>query len=173
MSGPLVNTFMTYAFIRRLVTPFDQTDAFKFGLIDAKGKRLRSPKTGEERDVDGPFDRLIMNLKRALAMIPGGSSPISSWAAAAILLRERTNEHYWKITQNQLIEELNSEILRTHSVNESSISTVVEDAAANCVGGGNIASVGIGVHGEPPGPTGTMLRRKKLELFTRWSTKRK
>lgn len=42
---------------------------------------------------------------------------------------------------------------------------IEEDVAANSVGGGNIAGLGIGPQGEPPG----MLRRKKFagnEVFT-------
>ena len=37
----VMNLFLTYQFIKRLATPFDETEAFRLGLIDAKGKRLK------------------------------------------------------------------------------------------------------------------------------------
>jgi hypothetical protein len=41
--------------------------------------------------------------------------------------------------------------------------TVAEDAPANAAGGGNVAGIGVGPQGEPPGPKNILarLRRKK------------
>jgi len=41
----LVNAFVIYKFIKLLVTPFNKTDAFKLGIIDAKGNYLKNKKT--------------------------------------------------------------------------------------------------------------------------------
>lgn len=87
MSGP-VDIFMVYMFLKRLVTPFDQTEAFKLGLIDAAGVRLKKAETHAERAAMGYFDRLVFNLKRLLAKVPGGSTQLASFAAALLLLRE-------------------------------------------------------------------------------------
>ena len=40
----LVNAFVIYKFIKLLVTPFNKTDAFKLGIIDAKGNYLKKQK---------------------------------------------------------------------------------------------------------------------------------
>ena len=45
-AGDLVYTIR---FLKLLTTSFDKTKAFKMGLIDAKGKKLKSPKTPEEK----------------------------------------------------------------------------------------------------------------------------
>ena len=46
------NIFFVYQFIKRLETPFENTDAYKLGIIDEKGKVLRKRstlKTKEEK----------------------------------------------------------------------------------------------------------------------------
>ena len=43
--------YFTYRFLKLLVTPWEDTDAFKLGLIDDKGKRLKNVpiKSNDER----------------------------------------------------------------------------------------------------------------------------
>lgn len=84
----LIDAYLTYQFLKRLTTPFDQTDAFKLKLIDADGEKLKSPSTPEEKAAWGYFDRLIFNLKKLIATLPGGKTKIASYAAALVLLRE-------------------------------------------------------------------------------------
>ena len=38
--GRAIDLFVTYSFIKLLVTPFKETDAYKLGIIDEKGKRI-------------------------------------------------------------------------------------------------------------------------------------
>ena len=38
--GRAIDLFVTYRFIKLLVTPFKETDAYKLGIIDEKGKRI-------------------------------------------------------------------------------------------------------------------------------------
>ena len=84
----LIDAYLTYQFLRRLTTPFDQTDAFKLKLIDAEGNKLKSPTTQEEKDAWGYFDRLVFNLKKLIGAVPGGKTKIATYAAALFLLRE-------------------------------------------------------------------------------------
>ena len=82
--------FYTFRFIKLLTTPWEETDAFKLGLIDAKGKRIKSKqiKTSEEKDAYTTFHRLVYNVKRLMNQVPGGKSKIASYAAALFLLKE-------------------------------------------------------------------------------------
>ena len=41
--GRAVDLFVTYRFIKLLTTPFEKTDAYKFGIIDKEGNRIREP----------------------------------------------------------------------------------------------------------------------------------
>jgi len=89
MSSPIIDIYLVYEFLKRLVTPFNKTKAFSLGLIDADGKKLRTAVTSQEKEAMGYFDRLVFNLKRILEKVPFGKSQIASYAAALLLLRER------------------------------------------------------------------------------------
>ena len=43
--GTAIDLFVTYRFIKLLVTPFNKTEAFKLGIIDDKGIRQVVPGT--------------------------------------------------------------------------------------------------------------------------------
>jgi len=101
MASPTVDLYIVYQFIKRLSTPFDETEAYRLGLIDDKGKRLKKASTKEEKDAMTYFDRLIFNMKRLLAKVPGGNTRMGSYAAALLLLREE-EEH----TMNNLMEQM-------------------------------------------------------------------
>lgn len=165
MSGKAVDLFLTYQFLKRLATPFEDWEAYKLGIIDKNGKVLRKSNTldkPEEHEAWGYFDRLVANLKKLLAKVPGGKTKIGTYAAALLLIKENQekrdideDEHY------SLIEDQYYDILLT----------LVEDgeggAIANNVGSGNIAGMGVGPQGEPgvkkkkPNPViASMIRRK-------------
>lgn len=87
-AGDLVYTFR---FLKLLVTKFENTEAYKLGLIDEKGKRLRKSETAEDKSALTPFHRLVFNVKRLMAKAPGGESRIASYAAALYLIKEKYN----------------------------------------------------------------------------------
>ncbi len=86
--------FYAFRFLKLLVTPWDKTGAYEQGIIDANGKNLKKAKTltkPEEKSVYTVFHRLVFNLKRLLAKVPGGSSKLGSYAAALFLIKENTD----------------------------------------------------------------------------------
>ena len=91
MAKGVVDLAAIYMFLKRLVTPFDQWDAYKTGLIDKDGKVIvdKADRTPEQNKSFGYFDRLVANLKKLLGKIPGGKTRIASFAAALLLLREK------------------------------------------------------------------------------------
>ena len=78
----------TLRFLRLLTTKFEDTTAYKLGIIDEKGDKLRSPKTGDEKSAYNAFHRLVFNLKKLLAKVPGGSSKFASYVSALFLIKE-------------------------------------------------------------------------------------
>lgn len=82
-----VNLFIVYKFVQALSTPFNETDAYKLGLIDAEGTRIKSASSKEEKDSLTYFDKLIFNLKRILSKA-GLKSKTANLAAALLLLKE-------------------------------------------------------------------------------------
>ena len=87
-AGDLVYTFR---FLRMLTTPFEDTEAFKLGIIDEDGNRIKGKKveSNDEKSAYTPFHRLVFNIKKLLAKAPGGSSKLASYAAALFLLKEK------------------------------------------------------------------------------------
>lgn len=86
-----VDVYYTFRFLRQLVTPWNETQAFKLGLIDENGKVLRKPVTPEEKDAYTLFFRLVYNIKRLLNKVPlVGKTKLASYAAALWLIKENT-----------------------------------------------------------------------------------
>lgn len=84
----------TIRFLKLLVTPFDKTEAFKAGIIDADGNKNKEFNLNSMDDRDAyrshytPFHRLVFNLKRIMAKVPGGQSVVARYGAALALIRE-------------------------------------------------------------------------------------
>lgn len=89
--GQIIDNLIAARILWLLVKPFNKTDAFKLGIIDEKGKLLRKAdelKTDEEKAAYNYLTRLVFNLKRLIAKLPGGSSMLASLIAAYFLIKE-------------------------------------------------------------------------------------
>ena len=89
--GRAIDLFVAYRFLRILTTPWEDQDAFKFGIIDKDGKLLRKVntlKTDEEKKSFTLLHRLVFNLKRILHKIPLVKSKIGTYATALFLLKQ-------------------------------------------------------------------------------------
>ena len=89
-AGDLVYTFR---FIRMLVLKWPEWDAYKQGIIDDNGKRVKSVKldTQEKKNAWTPFIRLCANIKRLISKIPGGGSRLGGFVSALCLIKENGN----------------------------------------------------------------------------------
>jgi hypothetical protein len=75
-----------------LVTNFEDTAAFKLGIIDKKGKNIRKAntlQTSQERDAYTYLNRLVFNMKKIINKIPSGESRMKSLVAALWLVKEQ------------------------------------------------------------------------------------
>jgi len=81
----------TFRFIRMLVLDWKSWDAYKLGIIDDEGNRIKKEKldTDEKKSAYTPFIRLAANTKRLLSKVPGGGSKLGSFAAALFLIKEK------------------------------------------------------------------------------------
>ena len=95
----------TFRFIRMLVMDWTSWDAYKTGVIDENGKRIKSVKLDDDEKKSSytPFIRLAANVKRLLSKIPGGSTKLGSFAAALFLIKEKYNLSDKQL--NKIIEE--------------------------------------------------------------------
>jgi len=83
--------FYALRFLRLLTTNWEDTNAFKAGIIDKNGKKLRKPTSSDDKKVYNIFHKLVFNVKRLLNVIPFGKSKLASYAAALYLIKEETN----------------------------------------------------------------------------------
>jgi hypothetical protein len=141
MAG-IFDTVLTYQFIKKLTTPFNQMPAYKYNLIDDKGNFLkdRSKFSPEERKILGLFDIMVINLKKLLAKIPGGASRLGTIAATVLLLRSKP------IHEDASMEEIENIVEQEFNIIYDNLLNLNEDIPVNAAGGGAIAGIG-----EPPG----------------------
>ena len=168
----IANTYVAYRFLRLLTTPFEKTDAFKLGGIDADGKLLKTKKerkTSNEKKSYDTFHRLVFNLKRVLHKIPFMKGRLGSLAAALYLIREHLEHEGHLIVETEL-EDIFCQYLRENRIISqddyeefveeyvSNYMLLTEDAPANAVGSapGNVA----GLHGDPP------VKKKKRKKYS-------
>ena len=87
----IVDNLIAYRILKMLVTNFEDTEAFKLGIIDAKGKNIRKAntlQTSNERDAYTYLNRLVFNVKKIINRLPGGESKMKSLVAALWLVKE-------------------------------------------------------------------------------------
>jgi len=87
------DTYYAYRFVKILSTPWEEMDAYEYGIIDENGKVLRKARTlrtSEEKDAYTIFHRLVFGIKRILEKLPGGRTVAASYAAALFLIKEQT-----------------------------------------------------------------------------------
>ena len=99
--GRAIDLFVTYRFLRLLTTPFEDTQAFKLGIIDAKGnrimqKRIKKPVvelvTSEQKNSYTILHKLVFNIKKIFAKVPGLRTKVGTFAAALFLLKDTFKE---------------------------------------------------------------------------------
>lgn len=153
----IADLFLVYSFIKRLVTPFNEWPAFKYGIIDAEGNVLRKRKdlsTPKEKESFGTYDLMILKLKKLIAKVPGGQSKIANYAAALWLIKEHEeierNGEY--LSEEQIESKFNQYFNYTTEaldVNQKFDMMIEDGVAVNSAGGGAIAGIGVGKDGEP------------------------
>ena len=98
--GRAVDLFVTYRFLKLLTTPFNKTDAFKFGIIDKDGNRIKKEdgsvevlRTPDEKGAYTILHKLIFNIKKLFGKVPGLRTKVGTYAAALFLLKDTFKEH--------------------------------------------------------------------------------
>ena len=99
--GRAIDLFVTYRFLRLLTTPFEDTDAFKFGIIDEKGNRIKKKGSTKPEVELAPSElknsytilhKLVFNIKKIFNKVPGLRTKVGTYAAALFLLKDTFKE---------------------------------------------------------------------------------
>ena len=136
MATRALDTVITFRVLKLLTTKWTDQAAYKEGLIDEKGKRIKSEKvnTSDRKNAYTFLHRLVFNLKRLIEMLPLGKSRLASYAAALFLIKEHTgitgtklDKEIFKYLQEsgQLKDELLEEFVPNNKVhNETTYSLI-------------------------------------------------
>ena len=135
----LVDNLITLRMLRLFTVKYEETDAYKLGIINDKGEQLI--KMGnfvrrEQQDAYTLLHRLVFRLRGLIEKIPFVKSRLANYAAALILIREKiVKEEEFFETDDVLLEKLDhAEHRPGFYLAEQEIRKHWEDAAANATG---------------------------------------
>ena len=118
-----IDLLITYRVIKMLVTPFENTEAYKLGIIDKNGKVLRKARTlstAKEKDNYTLLHRFVFNLKRLINFIPGGKSKLGTYAAAlGLLLKENKDINMIELEKDLYKHLSENNLIKLDDINES------------------------------------------------------
>lgn len=100
-----IDNVLAFKIISILMTPFQDTDAFKLGIIDKDGNNLIKTKnftTAEQRDSYSYLNRLCFNLKKLINKLPGGESKAKNIISAYYLVKESIDSNSELILESRL-----------------------------------------------------------------------
>ena len=99
--GRAIDLFVTYRFLKLLTTPFEKQEAFKLGIIDKDGNRIKKEKstlpaveltTVELKNAYTILHKLVFNIKKIFGKVPGLRTKVGTYAAALFLLKDTFKE---------------------------------------------------------------------------------
>ena len=148
-----IDSIIAYRILRMLTTPFEETEAFRLGIIDAKGKELKrmsALNSVSERDAYNILTRMVFRLKRIIEKVPVENKKLVSFAAALSLVKEQldkneepTNLEYLFLdrleTENLLSEEIVIVEQFINNKHTKSFKQFIEDAPVNNAGSPGVA----------------------------------
>ena len=107
----IVDNLIAYKILKMIVTPFIDTEAYKLGIIDAKGKNLKKAnqlQTTQEKDAYNYLTRLVFNIKKLINRLPGGENKMKSLVAALWLVKEQYQSNQGSMSSAMLQERFDS-----------------------------------------------------------------
>lgn len=90
LNEKLTSTVVMYMVLKRIIKPWKDWDAYKHGIIDIHGKRLRKPKTTKEREGWDILDRFCWSIKRLCTKYLGDSNFAYIFSAVYLMKEKAT-----------------------------------------------------------------------------------
>jgi hypothetical protein len=150
-----IDTVVAYRILRMLATPIERSDAFKLGIIDRDGEKIKDPVSQQELNAYSLLQRFVLKVQRALSRSPDRNSKrLLTFAAAMAILKEYTEDDEDNVDALLEVFMQDEDVIRQAELLENSNllsfkNFMHEEAPANAAGGGNIAGIGVGDQGEP------------------------
>lgn len=121
------NFILAYKILKDISTKWEDYEAYKLGILDDKGNKLKSPETREEKNAYDSYWKIVFNLKRILQRLTGKSNIVQSIATAFLLKEGLEDETIQVIIKDLALKDL--EIADTMYI-ESVLEAIVEDSNA-------------------------------------------
>ena len=150
-----VDTVVAYRLLRMLATPIERSDAFKLGIIDKDGTKIKDPVSSQEADAYSLLQRFVFKVQKSLMKSPDRNAKrLLTFAAALAILKEYKEDDENNVDALLEVFMEDEEVIKQAELLESSnllsfSNFMVEDLAANSAGGGAIHGIGVGPKGEP------------------------
>lgn len=96
----LSDLVIVYLITKRLTMPFAEWDAYKQGIINKDGKKLKEPASSSEKAAWTMLDVMVWNMKKLLGKYINDSA-LARYFTAAMLLKD----HYSPYIYNKLLNE--------------------------------------------------------------------
>ena len=158
-----VDTVVAYRLLRMLATPIERSDAFRLGLVDKDGKKIKEPLSQQELDAYSLLQRFIFKVQRALSRSSDSNARrLLTFAAAMAILKEYTEEDEDNVEALLEVYMQDEEVIKQAKLLEDynliSFRNFDEET-----GVANVAGIGVGDKGEPGVDPRLMpmVRRKK------------
>lgn len=158
----IVDNLIAYRILTMLVTPFDQTDAFKLGIIDKNGKALKKPSTDHEKDAYNYLTRLVFNMKKTINKI-GGEYKLKNLMTALYLIKEQ-----YKYSDSDIIDEAEFVRILNSNIILAEETLLVQKLMEDGVIGSAPTNVSMPADGSPSKvSTDVPIKRKKTSILRR------
>jgi len=99
----ITDAIVVLRILKLLTTPIEKSDAYKYGIIDKNGKKIKNPESSSEREAYTILNRFVFKLQYALMKSPDrGAKRLLSLAAAMAILREHNEEDLDSMTDKEI-----------------------------------------------------------------------
>lgn len=151
-----------------ILKPFTEQEAYRLGVIDAKGDQIKKPKSQAESDAYNPLFVVLFKIKQILNKLPASQSRLAQVSVALQLIRQKNIPSQYR---TGLAEDIAEEYLkRLIFVSENSLRLVEEEQIIKAhlenivVEDGESVAAGTTTSGiEPQGEPVIKPKKKKLE----------
>lgn len=171
----IVDNVTALRILKLLITPFNQMDAYRLGVIDQNGNLItKGNLTPQQKDSYTLLHRIVFKIKQLLNRLPGGESQLKNVLAAYMLVRESYENDSDELNENKffriktLLDEgvvfaqeellLNQFLQTLEEENGGGGAAAVAGASANSVAGGGVA-------GLTPETGGPVVRKKDIKNY--------
>lgn len=168
----VIDNLIAYRVLSMLVKPIVDTDAYKLGIVDNKGRNLIKPsqfENDEQKNAYTYLHRLVFNMKKIINKLPGGENKLKSLVASYFLIKEyyEKNDRSIAMMEDKFNKIMESDVVLIEEtiLVEKIKKELDEDGAGGVGGGGAPANSTAGVAGTTIDSGGPVIKKKDVQKY--------